>query len=92
MLAEVRDEVVGPATHEQPALVLVEEDVVGVAGRQLAPGAQERAVELAQGRVLDPAELGRLERGGISSPANAAKAANSRRRPSRVAVAMRLSM
>src|SRR3954470_16998959 len=60
---EVRERDVVAATEAQPARVLVEPDLRGVARREVAAGGEERGVEVAQaGRIARAGELGPLER------------------------------
>ena len=59
---EAREQHERPAPHAQPAGVLVVVDRVGVAGREVAAGAQERRVQLSEAGLALARELGRLER------------------------------
>ena len=95
---EVRDEPASPRPTPSQRRGLVELDLARVAVLQLAAHLEQPRVERAQRRVaarrveLRAPEGRRVLRVGHLLAANAAKAANSRRRPSRVAAAISSSM
>jgi hypothetical protein len=94
---EVGEHEVLAAAHPQPARVLVVVDAASPGPISRAEREQPR-VEVAQALGLARARELRAPEGlgscgsGTSSPANSAKPANSRRRPSRVAIAISSSM